>query len=439
MAGTSSSTFSRRRLLGSAGALAAAPLLGGTLAGCGDGASAGGGGNTVNFIYMGEAAQQKQWEALFAEFKKAQPDIELKAEGLPLNNWAEFVNQVASRIAGGQAPDMVQIATEGQRLLASKNLLEPLDSYIEKDQDLIDEYYADMDPNLIEWNKQYGSPDGKTYYLPGEFNTMVMWCNTEVFEKAGVELPGREDTWTWDDFLDGAKKIHDTTGGYVYNCAAEYFVGVMPWLLTAGASSLDEDWAAPTINTPEAVEAATFCRQMVVDKLSPEPGGEFDEATAFGRGELAVLGRGRWGIVDLQGVDAVDKCQIVNWPEKAGPGTPVGWNGYPILKSSENKDAAWEFEKFLISKEGSEFFAEQGGTIVPARRSVAEGKAFTEGAPPGTEILYDALSYATPIPSPDRGAEVQKAIEEGWQQIMAGNVEPQAGLDKLQETLTGLL
>lgn len=441
MAASSSmpTSFSRRSLLGALGAGAIALPGASLLSGCGGGAG-GGGGNEINFLYMGDASGQKQWNALFEEFRKTNPDITLKAQGLATNsNWADFFNQVTSRMAGGQVPDMIQIATEGMRLFASKGLLEPLDSYIEKDKALIDEYYADCDPKLVEWNAKYGSPDGKTYYLPGEFNTMCMWAHKELYQKAGVELPADGADWTWDDFLAGAKLIKEKTGAYAYNAAPEYFVGVMPWLLTNGASTFDADWAQPTVNTPEAIEAATYCRQLVADGLSPQPGGTFDEATAFAQGKLATLGRGRWGIVDLQGVDAVDKAVIVKWPTKSTEGTPVGWNGYPIMKQSKNKDAAWTFAKFLISKEGSSFFAKQGGTIVPARKSVADSDSFLDGAPEGTPLMYEALSYATPIPSPDRGAEIQKEIEGTWEQIMAGNAEPEAGLNALQDKLAGLV
>jgi hypothetical protein len=39
---------------------------------------------------------------------------------------------------------VIQVATAGQRLFASKGLLAPLDDYIGKDHAAIDEYYADM-------------------------------------------------------------------------------------------------------------------------------------------------------------------------------------------------------------------------------------------------------------------------------------------------------
>ena len=119
--------------------------------------------------------------------------------------------------------------------------------------------------------------------------------------------------------------------------------------------------------------------------------------------------------------------------------TSVGWNGYPIMKASKKKDDAWTFIKFLISKEGSSTFAQLGGTIVPARKSIANSQSFLEDAPKGTEYLYQALSYATPIPSPDKGAAIQKAIEDGWKQVLTGNAAPADALGKAQTALEGLV
>ena len=82
----------------------------------------------------GTAEQQATWNKLFAKFGEKHPDIKLKAEGIPLSNWGDFFNKLSTRLAGGQVPDVIQVATEGQRLFASKGLLAPLDDYIAKDQ-----------------------------------------------------------------------------------------------------------------------------------------------------------------------------------------------------------------------------------------------------------------------------------------------------------------
>jgi multiple sugar transport system substrate-binding protein len=430
--------FDRRTFLRTAGGTALALGAGGSLAACG-GDDGGSGAETkeLNFVYMGTAEQQKTWNQLFARFSQQHPEIKLKAEGIPLQNWGEFFNKLSTRIAGGQIPDVIQVATEGQRLFASKGLLAPLDDYLSKDKSVIDEYYGDMDPNLIEWNTKHSSPDGKTYYLPGEFNTMCMWYSKELFAKAGVAEPTAK--WTWDDFRTACEQIKAKTGAWGYATEAAYFAAIMPWLLTNGTSSFTDDWSAPTYNSPQAIEAAEFNRALVVDKRAPPPGGTFDAFTAAAQGKLAMFGGGRWPIISIRNLKFQNKMGIVSWPVKAKQGSPVGWNGYPIMKGSKKKDDAWTFIKFLISKEGSSYFAQLGGTIVPARKSVASSKEFLTDAPKGTESLYQALSYATPIPSPDKGAAVQKVIEDGWKQVLTGNAAPADALNKAQQQLEGLV
>jgi multiple sugar transport system substrate-binding protein len=412
--------LTRRGFLGAAlGSAAAAGLLTACGGSSGGGAKGGSGSTTLSFVYMGTAEQQASWNKLFAKFRETNPSIDLKAEAVPSNNWADFFNKVSTRIAGGRVPDMLQVATEGQRLFASKGLVAPLDDFIAKDKAIIDEYYRDLDPNLIKWNKEHSSPDGKTYYLPGEFNTMAIWYSKELFQKAGVAAP--TSSWTWDDFRRACEQIKAKTGAW--GCA----------------SSFNEDWSKPTIDSPAAQEAAAFVQSLVRDKLAPPPGGTFDAFSAMAQGKVAMFGGGQWPIINIRNLKIVDKVGIVSWPVKVRQGSPVGWNGYPIMNSSKNKEAAWTFVKFLISKAGSSYFAGLGGTIVPARKSVASSQQYLQNSPTGIKELYKALSYATPIPSPDKGAVIQKDIEDTFKQVYVGNAQPSTALTTLQATLQGLV
>ena len=64
---------------------------------------------------------------------------------------------MATRLAGGQQLDVVQIATEGQRIFMTKDLLEPLDDYIKKDQAAVDAYYKDTPESIRKFLQQYAS------------------------------------------------------------------------------------------------------------------------------------------------------------------------------------------------------------------------------------------------------------------------------------------
>lgn len=434
------SAMSRRRVLQVLGAAAAVPLAG-AMAGCGGnpGGSGGGGSDTdLRFLYLGDATQQKAFNKLFKSFDKGHPKITLKPTGLASGTWAKFASTVSTQIAGGKIPDSMQVATEGQALFASKDLLAPLDSYIKKDKKYVDEYYGAIDSNLKKWTDKFGSTDDHTYYMPGGYNPVVMYLNTEVFKKAGATIPDKD--WTWDEFLEAGKKIKKSTGAYIMAAGYSFsFVDIMPWLLTNGASTLNADWTKATYNSPEAIEAAEFIRSIVKSKLSPKPGGEFDAAGQMKKGKLATLGGGRWPTLDMRRLGIVDKVKIVNWPHKKQKGSPIGWDAWPMFKASKNKDDVWKLIKYLMSTDASKYFATVGGTNVPARDDIAHSKDFLKDAPEGSELLPEAVSYGTPIPSPPRGGEMDKPITEAWQKIILGHSAAKPALDKANEELSKLV
>lgn len=424
----------RRQVLRAMGAAAAVPAAT-ALTGCGGSPSS---GSTLNLVYLGDATQQKTFDKLFGAFARAHPKIKISARGIASKNWAEFANTVSTQIAGGKVPDIISVATEGQRLFASKGLLEPLDSYIEKDRTTVDAYFDDADPRLRKWTSEYSSPDDKTYFIPGGYNTVALYCNTEVFDKAGVDLP--TDGWTWDDFKQAGLRIKKRTGAFLLPAGYSFpFVDIMPWLLSNGASTLDADWKKSTIASPAAVEAAEFVKGLVDAGLSPKPGGTFDVPTQMDKGNLATFGGGRWPTLDVRRLRMVDKVRIVPWPTGSGRGSPVGWDGWPILKASQNKDAAWTFLKWLMSKDASVFFAEIGGTNIPARNSVATGPEFRKNAPKGTEVLAEAVAYGTPIPCPRQSAEADVAVTRAWQEAITGTKSPREALRSADRKLSGLV
>jgi len=452
--GRTTAPISRRSILkGLAGAAVAVPAAG-LLSGGSAGATARQAGRAATWsflrhprsgetvelqlVYYGDVNQQAAWEALFSAFNESNPGVKITANGVAAPSWGDYVSTVATQLAVGQEYDIVYVATEGQRLLASRDILLPLDDFIAADQEAIDDYYADANPNLREWTTKYGSPDGATYYIPGGYNTMMMYVNTEVFEAAGVEVP--EADWTWEEFHEAGVKIKEATGAFLHPIGSGFVFGnIMPWLLTNGASTMDEEWSTATFNSPEAVAAAEYAKLLIDEELSPVPGGEFDLGAQYADGNLATFGAGRWMTPVMRDLEMVEKTRIVNWPNNAGNGTPCGWDAWPILKSSKNPEAAWSFLKWLTTTEASVYYAEVGGTNIPARTSVATSESFLANAPAGSELFPESVAYATPIPSPDDLPGAEAAVSDGWTAAITGQSDAQEALDEANEALQAVL
>jgi multiple sugar transport system substrate-binding protein len=427
------------------GAAAAAIPAMTALGACGSSGSGGGSGSkssgstTLTLAYLGDASQQAAFKALFTAFNKAHPDIAIQATGIAAGDWATFANTIATRLAGGTNYDIVDVATEGQLLMSSKGVLAPLDPFIAKDKAVVDAYYAGIDPHLREWTRTYGSPDGKTYFIPGGYNPMALYCNADVFAKAGVDLP--DSDWTWAEFKQAGLRIKQRTGAYLtaLGDGSFPFGDIMPWLLTNGASTLSADWTQPTFDSPQAAAAASFVKSLLDAGLAPKLGGTFDAPAQMAKGKLACLGGGRWPTLDMRRLNLVSKVRILDWPTGTQKGSPIGWDGWPILSASKNKEAAWTFLKWLMSKDASVFYAQVGGTNVPALKSVAESEVFLSDAPKGTQLLAEAVGYGTPIPSPKQGAATQRVISAGWKNAITGIQPVQAALSAANQQLKPLL
>lgn len=385
--------------------------------------------------------QIESFETLFESYKKQYPDVNLHVRGIAASDWANYFNTISTQIAGGDPPDVVQVATEGMRLFSSKGLVTPLDGYIERDKSEVQEFLDDVSPHFVDQVNTYENSEGKTYYLPGSFNTMCMWCNVSMFKEAGVEEP--DNDWTWDDFLSACEKLSKLGGDVLpfgaVNGAAGYFTGIEPWLLSNSANTMNQAWDKAAMNTPEAIEAVSFVRDLVDKGYMPGPGGKADPVALVAQGKSAMVGGGRWPLAPMRDQSRVKDLKIVAWPNNGKKGTPVGWNSYPIMDASENKEAAWALVKFMFSAEAEKEFAKGGGTIVPARKSVAQSDIFTQDAPKGTPELYNSIDYATVIPSPNKNNVVARELTEWLERILTGNVSVEEGCNGLNDAIQAAL
>ena len=435
-------TSSRRDFLKLAGASSMAALL----AACGGGApaapAAGGAGGapaapaadttaTLTIFDFGGDADKKIYADAHARFKKKYPNVTIVDNFTPVTTWSEYSNKITTQVAGGQSPDIINIAIEGARLLQSKGLLQPLDEFIANDPSA-KELTDDVDPALIAPFKI----DGKTWYIPHSWNNMIIYYNTKIFKDAGIDPP--KPDWTWDDFLGIAKKLTTGSGAdQVFGFGIPNFnFGLQPWMLTNGTTQLTTGWVDSNLNDPKVVEAITFVHDLVhVHKVSPAVEGA-DNNQLFASGKIAMGGWGHWPIQGFIGNNFRD-FDVQYWPKKASQTHVFGVGGWGVAKDSKNAALAWELIKELTSKETIQASAE-AGVAIPARRSVAESAAFLK-FPANSKIYYDTLKDTKPVPSPANFNEVETIFMRHMGEIMSGATTPEAGMKAAHEELAAAM
>jgi multiple sugar transport system substrate-binding protein len=377
---------------------------------------------------------------LLAKFEKQSGiHVNLFTTNTAANTWVAVFQEISTRLAGGEAIDTANIATEGMLLFEERGILEPLDSYIATDKAQVNSFYQDVNPHMLANFRQLDNLKGHTYFLPTVYNVMSIWYNRQVFKE--FKLPEPAPGWTWDDFERAASTIAAAPNRYGYTVGSQPFIDVYPWVLTNGGQILNADQSKCVANNPATIEAATFVRSLVTKKLVNPPGGTYDEFSEIAAGKLGMLGGGVWPNADIPLTQSQINQQmaIVPWPRQATSGSPVGLGGFPMFKASKNKPAVWEFIKYSLSDEYQSSVVSPLTGGVPIRTSIATSPEFLKTYPPGWENFTEELAYSTMIVGVPNGSAVENEISTIWEQILTGAVSPSAGLQNMETNCNQLM
>jgi multiple sugar transport system substrate-binding protein len=186
-------------------------LLGATAA-CGSGDDKPAGPVTIRFDWWGNPDRAKATEAAVALFEKKYPEIKVETSYAEFNAYQQ---KLVTQIAGGGAPDVLQMDYRYVREYADRNQLAPLN-----------EGPAKVDTaGITEQLLSGGTVDGKLYGIPPTQNTQTFFYDPAQWAKSGAAEP--KDGWTWSDLATAAQKVTDSTGKKVNGLSD--FGGIEDW------------------------------------------------------------------------------------------------------------------------------------------------------------------------------------------------------------------
>lgn len=459
MASAFQSPIDRRSLFKAGGAgLALAGLA--SLAACTTQTGGGGGtsGGTVTMLYFGEqSAATTLQKAIEPKIKKLDKNASFQVTAINGTDWNDFLAKVLTQIAAGNAPDIVSVATEGQQLLASKDLLVPLDSYVTKNLSSLDTYFSGVHPVLVE-STMY---QGHLYTLPDSFNAGSMFYSTSVFEKAGLVAP--KSNWTMDDFHSSAGSIAKLGGNtnafdwvvrlwgswtsFLYandgNLLEEGKYSGGDWLWKSDAFKNNAigvkgrnggwKWGQPTANSDAAVEALEYMIDLQKSGYSPSPdvGGGATLQGLFASGRIGMaIGGGFWagGLHNAGMKDG--SFDVVNFPTWKSNKSLFGAGGYGIFNSSKKKDLAFEVVKLMVQPSTFDTLW-PGNVTTPAQKPLMTDARYSSTGPAHWSTFYDQLNNSVPISAPPYYNALATSLNQRTTQaISSGNAKK--ALDGMQ-------
>ena len=307
---------------------------------------------------------------------------------------------------GSGSFDVMFIGAYETPIWGAKGWLTPLNDFADdKDYDLED---------IFPLVRNGLSAKDNLYAVPLYSETSFTFYRTDLFEKAGIEVPTEQITYT--EFAEMAAKLHDPENGVYGTCQRGKagwgenmaFVGTVANAF--GGRWFDEDWK-PQLDSPEWKAAINYYVDLM--KNSGPPGssanGHNENRALFKDGKCATWVDATSAAGDVRNPetsDVADKTDFFQAPKQVtDKGTGWFWSwALAIPKSSKNVDAAKDFLKWATSKEYFEQVGETKGWVsVPSgtRKSVEEDPRRLEAAPFAKTVVEAILSVDPADPTRD--------------------------------------
>lgn len=314
----------------------------------------------------GADEEKKSREAAVEAFQKAHPEIEVEHSVIPTADHV-WDQKMTAALSAGTGPDVIQMSPDYYGLYT--DYYEDLNSYVEKEG-------VDLDSMITEGMiAPYYRPDGKLEGLPLLQNVFVLAYNKDMFDKFKVNYPTAE--WSWDDLVEAAKKFAGGEGADATYGIVNHWIDPPMSIICKGGNAYSDDLTTCEINSEEVRAGLDLFGDLVKSKAMPDD----TAAKSLPKEQLFVSGHA--AMYTLGGFEtkliSEEIAENFSWDVVSMPKVPSGGKnnlmyatGYSMLKTSQNKDAAWTFLK-ETSYGNKDIAKETCRAGMPANKSVAEG------------------------------------------------------------------
>lgn len=335
-------------------------------------------GATLRFAVAGNATEQKLYQDGVDRFTKVFPNVKVTLEPIP----TDYDTAIKAGFSGNTVQDVFLLDGELMGALGPNSLLLPLDEALTTSGAQTADYY---DPLV-----QIYQLDGKTYGIPKDFNSLVVFINNDMAQTAGIDPASIK---TWDDLKAAAQKM--TTGE---GPAKTFGMCLNPDIQRYGASILQNGNAIikdnkAVFNDAQGVAAIDFWYGFKKDgtgELYKEMGKGWC-GEAFSGKNAAMVVEGGWIIPFLADPanGATDlKYTAIPLPIPQG-GKPATWlftNAFAANAKTQYPNAAAALVLFLTSAMNEKALV-PSGLAQPSLKALVSDPYFTDN--PVQKVLVE--------------------------------------------------
>lgn len=388
-----------------------------------------------------ETVGGKTVDELVAEFNASNDHIEVVARYNP-EEYKGLMQNLQAETAAGNAPAVVQIGWTYLNYFSSNfSYTSPqdiIDAYFPEDKDFLTENFKSNVLALAQ------NSDGEQVGMPYSLSSPVLFYNADLLKEAGLSEDGPK---TWEEVQEYANQIQESTGKYgLYMREGPDSWNQQALLESNGAQMITEENGTYTASfaSEEGIEAYSVYADMVSDGEALHASWE-EGFQAFINGEVAMLHTTIAYMATIEDSAQFD-VRAVSSPVWEGKDRVVPAGGCFLAitaQDEEQKQAAWEFERYLYSVESMAKWTEGTG-YVPPRNDVIDAqnglKDFVQEHPmfqAAADQMDGVVSWAS-FPG-DAGLETEQMLIDMRDQILSGTVDVEGVMKETQDAINELL
>ena len=399
----------------------------------------------VSFMYFGTIMEKKSVEEMIENFENKFPNIKVKP--LYVTN-SSYDAKMSTLIVSGNTPDIAYFNEQSTFEMAQAGKIYDLDT-LSKD-----------DPNY----KSSDILDQCKYYLGDKFiasstagETIQLFYNKKLFDKAGIEYPPAEadKAWTWDKFLEVAKKLtldrngkHSGESGFDPDKIKQYGFSItpvwayyLPFVWSNGGRLSSIDGKTPMFDQPEYIEVVQKFADLI-NKYHVAPNSAQKKTMpiniALMTGQVAMSVSGQWSILDLNKAKVDYGIGVL--PKFKKPYTMILGAPTVVFKTTKHPKAAWELYKYHDSFEMSPMLFKNGLWMPIEKKYYTDenfmNKWIDNDAHPKeykTAVVDYCLNNALPSPaySLKNVSKISEEMKASLDNVWMGNESAENALKKL--------
>jgi sn-glycerol 3-phosphate transport system substrate-binding protein len=375
-----------------------------------------------------------------ADFEKENPGIKVKP--IYAGTYQETIVKALTAHKGGEPPVTSVLLSTDMFTLIDDDAIVPIDNFVTTAEDKA--WLASFYPAFMQ-NSRSG---GKTWGVPFQRSTIVLYWNKELFKEAGLD-PNKPPA-TWAEMVDYAQKLtKKDASGKITQYGVQIPSSGFPYWLFQGLTTEND---ALLMN--DAGNEVYFDKQGVVEaaqywldlskKHNVHPEGITEWGTTprdFFEKKIAMMWTTTGNLTNVKN-NAKFEFGVAMLPAGKRRGSPTGGGNFHIFKKSTpaQQVASLKFIKWITSPERAAAWGIDTGYVAvrPDAWETGTMKRYVGGFP-AAAVARDQLQFAVAELSTHDNQRVTKALNDGLQAALTGTKTPEQAMKDSQREAERIL